>query len=225
MNPALVITKSTPVLPVRDHNKEASMPGLRTNKKQDIIQAATLLFAEQGFDGTTTLQISKKARITEPMIYYHFTGKDELFTHIIFDTFSRYYSHLDSLSQKTLTAFEKIANLIALHLDIVEEMPDQIYLAASACPARLKDPDGVCRRNIETMHQRLKNYLTDCLDAGIARGEFYPVDVVATVDLLIVLLVGLLRQKGLKVMQIKGIKQTAVDFCRRSLIKTELGHG
>jgi len=129
------------------------MPGLRTNKKQDIIQAATLLFAAQGFDGTTTLQISKKARITEPVIYYHFTGKDELFTGIISDTFTRYYEHLDGLPQKTRTEFEKIANLIALHLDIVEEMPDQIYLAASACPARLKDPDGVCCRNIETMHR------------------------------------------------------------------------
>ncbi|RZB36279.1 MAG: hypothetical protein SRB2_02104 [Desulfobacteraceae bacterium Eth-SRB2] len=195
------------------------MPGLRTNKKQDIIQAATLLFAAQGFDGTTTLQISKKARITEPVIYYHFTAKDQLFTGIISETFARYFAHLDGLPQKTRTEFEKIANLIALHLDIVEEMPDQIYLAASACPARLKDPDGVCRRNIETMHRRLKNYLTGGLEAGIAWGEFYPVNVAATVDLLIILLVGLLRQKGLKVMQIKGIKQTAMDFCRRSLVK------
>jgi len=201
------------------------MPALRTNKKQDIIQAATLLFAAQGFDGTTTLQISKKARITEPVIYYHFTGKDELFTRIISDTFARYYAHLDGLPQKTRTEFEKIANLIALHLDIVEEMPDQIYLAASSCPVRLKDPDGVCRRNIETMYRRLKYYLTGCLEAGIARGEFYPVNVASTVDLLIVLLVGLLRQKGLKVIQIKGIKQTAVDFCRRSLVNKEFGHG
>ena len=201
------------------------MPGLRLNKKQNIIQTATLLFAEQGFDGTTTLQISKKASITEPVIYYHFTGKDELFTRIIADTFSRYYAHPDGLPRKTRTEFEKNANLIALHLDIVEEMPDQIYLAARACPARLKDPDGVCRRNIETLYGRLKNYLTGKIESGIARGEFYQVNVVSTVDLLIVLLVGLLRQKGLKVMQIKGIKQTAVDFCWRSLVNKEFGHG
>jgi len=56
-------------------------------------------------------------------------------------------------------------------------------------------------------------------------GEFYPVDVAATVDLLIVLLVGLLRQKGLNLIKIKGIKQTAVDFCRHSLVNTEFGHG
>ena len=89
MNPILVITENLPALPIWDHIKEASMPGLRTNKKQDIIQAATMLFAAQGFDGTTTLQISKKASITEPVIYYHFTGKDELFTRITVS-----YTHL-----------------------------------------------------------------------------------------------------------------------------------
>ncbi|MEA1948556.1 MAG: hypothetical protein U9N83_14770 [Thermodesulfobacteriota bacterium] len=35
----------------------------------------------------------------------------------------------------------------------------------------------------------------------------------------------LLSQQGLKVMQIKGIKQTAVEFCRRSLVIKEFGHG
>ena len=44
------------------------------NKKQNIIQAACL-FAEQGYDGPTTLQIANEAGVTEPLIYYHFKGK------------------------------------------------------------------------------------------------------------------------------------------------------
>ena len=36
------------------------------NKKQNIIQAATRLFAEQGFEGTTTLQIANEAGVTDP---------------------------------------------------------------------------------------------------------------------------------------------------------------
>jgi len=38
------------------------------NKKQNIIQAATRLSAEQGFEGTTTLQIANEAGVTEPFI-------------------------------------------------------------------------------------------------------------------------------------------------------------
>ena len=201
------------------------MPSPRLNKKQDIIQAATLLFAEQGFDGTTTLQISKQAGITEPVIYYHFTGKDELFTGIIASTFETFFAHLDDLPENTDTEFEKIENLIALHFDIVKEMPHEIYLAVSTCPTRLKDPDDICRKSIEEVRRRLNTYLTACLEAGMATGEFHTVPVHATVNLIGAMLNGLIRQRGLKFEEVEGIKETAVDFCRRSLMNTEFGHG
>jgi len=41
------------------------------------------LFASQGFEGTTTLQIAGEGGVTEPLLYYHFKGKDELFTHFL----------------------------------------------------------------------------------------------------------------------------------------------
>ena len=196
------------------------MTSLRPNKKQDIVQAATLLFAEQGFDGTTTLQISKDAGITEPVIFYYFRTKDELFTSIIASTFETFFAHLENLPENTDTEFEKIENLIALHLDIVKEMPDEIYLAVSACPARLKDPDGICRKSIQEIRRRLKNYLTGCLEAGMGSGEFHTVPKDATVNLIGAMLNGLIRERGLKFKEVEGIKETTVEFCRRSLVKT-----
>ncbi len=200
------------------------MSSFRLNRKQDIVQAATLLFAEQGFDGTTTLQISKEAGITEPVIYYHFTGKDELFTQIITKTFETFFTHLDDLPEKTSTEFEKIESLIALHFDIVKEMPNEIYLAVSTCPARLKDPDDICRKSIQEIQRRLKHYLTGCLEAGMATGEFNTVPKDTTINLIIAMLNGLIRQRGLMLKEIKGLKETAVEFCRRSLVKTEFEH-
>ena len=91
-------------------------------KKQNIIEAATHLFAVQGFDGTSTLQIVKKAKVTEPLLYYHFKGKEDLFTHIFNATFQEYFSQLESLDKKTKTEFEKIENLITLHFQFVEEI-------------------------------------------------------------------------------------------------------
>jgi hypothetical protein len=99
-------------------------------------------------------------------------------------------------------------------------MPDEIYLAVSACPARLKDPDGICRKSIQKVRRRLKNYLTECLEAGIATGEFHAVPVDATVNLIVAMLNGLIRQRGLKFDEVKGLEETAVEFCRRSLVKT-----
>ncbi len=196
----------------------------RPSKKQDIVQAATWLFAEQGFDGTTTLQISKEAGITEPVIYYHFKGKDELFTGIIASTFETFFAHLNDLPEKTNTEFEKIENLIVLHLDIVKEMPNQIYLAVSTCPARLKDPDDICRKSIQEVRRRLNNYLTGCLESGMATGEFHTVPKNATVNLIVAMLNGLIRQRGLRFEEVEGIKETTVEFCRRSLVKNGFEH-
>ena len=78
------------------------------SKKQNIIQAATHLFVEQSFEGTTTLQLANEAVVTEPLIYYHFKGKDESFNHILETSFEEYSSRLETLERDPGTQFERI---------------------------------------------------------------------------------------------------------------------
>jgi len=193
-------------------------------KKNDIIKTASRLFAEQGFEATTTLQITKEAGVTEPLIYYHFKGKDDLFTHILSSTFKEYFSRLETLNNNTPTEFEKIENLIGLHFQLVEELPHEIYLTINTCPTRLKDPENICAENIKKQKAWLTSFLTDCLDKGISIGEFNKVPVTETVSLIIAIINGLLRQRGLKLEHLSGLNKESVEFCKRSLVKnlTEL---
>ena len=160
-------------------------------KKYDIIDTATRLFAAQGFDGTTTLQIAREAKVTEPLIYYHFEGKDDLFTHIIRNGFEAYFARLESLNQKTSTQFERIENLITIHFDFIKERPDEIYLVVSACPARLKDAKDVCTQKLDMQRKWLTSYLRKCIKKGIASGEFKDMPVNDTIILLLVSLTGM----------------------------------
>ena len=66
---------------------------------------------------------------------------------------------------------------------------------------------------------RLKAYLTDCLKKGIKRGEFNQVPVPETVNLLIAMINGLTRQRGLHLEEKNGMRDVTVDFCKRSLVK------
>ncbi|MEA1948099.1 MAG: hypothetical protein U9N83_12460 [Thermodesulfobacteriota bacterium] len=54
---------------------------------------------------------------------------------------------------------------------------------------------------------------------GIKSGEFNKVPVAATVSLLIAMINGLLRQRCLKLEHMAGLKEEAVKFCKRSLVK------
>ena len=53
------------------------------NSKNKIMEVATKLFAEKGFDGVSTRDICKQANINISMISYYFGGKQELYQAII----------------------------------------------------------------------------------------------------------------------------------------------
>jgi len=188
-------------------------------KKQEIIRAATHLFAEQGFDGTSTFQIAEKAGVTEPLIYYHFKGKDDLFSHILENSFKEYFAGLESLQKKSGPHFERIEALIDFHFRFVEEMPDETYMGVTICPARLKDPKHICTKMIHRQMELLNAYLKDCLEEGIKSGEFSQVPVPDTVNLLMGMMIGVLRQRGLGFEHVSGMRDVLVDFCKRSLVK------
>ena len=55
------------------------------NSKTRILEAATILFAQKGFDGTSIREICKKANVNLCMISYYWGGKQELYQGIIDD--------------------------------------------------------------------------------------------------------------------------------------------
>ena len=105
-------------------------------KRHAIIESATRLFGSIGFDATTTLEIADEADVTEPLIYYHFKGKHELFKISLELAFNEYLSRLKELPKQTPKEFQKIVNIIDLHFQIVDNLPDQMRMIVTTCPAK-----------------------------------------------------------------------------------------
>ena len=188
------------------------------NKKDAILKTAARLFAVQGFDGTTTIQIAREAGVTEPMIFYHFKGKNELFTHIIAATFSEYFSRIDDLEKNQDSPFGQIQKLIELQYDIAEQMPDEVQLILNTCPARLNDPEDICAGNVKKYRSRLLGYLTGCISQGVESGEFETVPVEETAIIIISVINGIVRYRKMNTGLNKNLCGAAIDFCRRSLM-------
>ena len=188
------------------------------SKKQAILKTAARLFATQGFDATTTLQIAREAGATEPLIYCHFKGKDDLFTRISDTTFSIYFSRIDELEKNPTSPFGQIQKLIELQYDIAEEMPDEVQIIASACPARLNDPLDICAGNVKEYRSRLLGYLTRNISDGVGSGVFENVPAEETAIMILSVINGIVRYQNMNQDPKKNLRQAAVDFCRRSLM-------
>src|SRR5438067_6781486 len=48
-------------------------------RREQLMEVATKLFARNGYEATTTAAIALAARVTEPILHRHFKSKQELF--------------------------------------------------------------------------------------------------------------------------------------------------
>ncbi len=53
------------------------------DRRRQLLQVAKKLFAEKGYKMTTTANIAKAAKVTEPILYRHFKSKKNLFLEVI----------------------------------------------------------------------------------------------------------------------------------------------
>ena len=185
-------------------------------KKNNIIKAATRLFASQGFDGTTTKAISDKAGVTEPLLYYHFSGKDEIYTSILDSIFSDYFKQMDVLKKETNTLFEKIESLFLLNFTLAKKMPNEMALIMSPRPAKLNDPDNIYTKYAKQHKRWLNSYVGNCLKKGIESGEFNPVQIKETTSIVIMMINEILLKKNYKDSQ--AMRDSVIDFWRKILL-------
>lgn len=56
-----------------------------------IIDAASMLFLENGFDGTSMDEVAKRAGVSKQTVYSHFSSKEQLFAESIHITIEKYF--------------------------------------------------------------------------------------------------------------------------------------
>lgn len=188
------------------------------NKKATILKTAIRLFASQGYEATTTLQIAREVGVTEPAVFYHFKSKGALFSTILEKALDNYIGRLDALQVKHRPASESLVDLIRMHFAIVAEEMDFMRILLRACPARLNDPEDTCSKVYRHAGRLLKETLDLILTKGADDGIFIVTDMDATVHMLLALLNGLMRQQIAVPVESDGVEAVTIAFCKRALV-------
>lgn len=117
---------TTPALPfyIRDDDPPA---------KQEILRAAIKLFSRQGLAGTTIRDIALESGYTNPALYKHFAGKEELALHLFETCHRRLWSRCNAAVSAGKTFEDKLEGYIGQVLELADECPEALaFLSDSA---------------------------------------------------------------------------------------------
>ncbi len=83
-----------------------------TSSRDRVLDVATQLFAEQGYDATPVAQVIERAGLTKGGFYHHFASKDELLYEVYGDLITRQLDQLEVILAKRLPPAETLREII-----------------------------------------------------------------------------------------------------------------
>jgi AcrR family transcriptional regulator len=151
------------VLKWQEKNEEAM-----TERKLAMVQAATRLFAERGYDATPVSEIARAAGVSEGAMFQHFQTKEDLLPHPFRGIWQNFFEDIErefkfSSSKSGLEIVVRLVRLYYHSYEIRELEFDFIHRNNPFYMPFIGDP---CRAKIQEIHDKM----IDLLKMGITLG-------------------------------------------------------
>lgn len=140
---------------------------------ESILQAATRLFIERGFDGTSMYEIADALGVTRTAIYYYFKSKEAILIALT-DNITRVAAELAAqvAQHKELTPVESLRRVVNAHVRLILDHGDQFRIVEHSeehLPPRLRTAAADYRRSV------VGNF-SAVIERGIQSGDFRATD-------------------------------------------------
>ena len=147
----------------------SKQPPHRPSRRDEIVAAATRVFAEKGYAEAAISDIAEAAEVAVTAVYYHFSGKDDLFA-------AAMKSALDSISEVVVAArppgrYSGPASAVGLAAAIdavwewIDANPHGAALVHVQLPGATRQLSSIRNEFLELHEQRAFDYLGDGAEA------------------------------------------------------------
>lgn len=140
--------------------------------RSGLIAAATELFAERGFDGTTVEAIAQRAGLNKALISYHFGGKHELYTAILESTFEQAREPFEAIRRSPEPSDVRLLRFIQAFVDIATARPAFPKMMLREAVSGGRHLEAKLARRIFEIFAPLR----EIVEEGVEEGTFRPVD-------------------------------------------------
>lgn len=112
------------------------------NTEAKILQAASQIFHQKGFNGARMQEIADLAGINKALLHYYFRNKETLFEKVFNETFSQIVSKMKETFLSELTLKSKIEIFVDFYINFITQHSYVIYFIFNAIhekPESLKE--------------------------------------------------------------------------------------
>jgi len=156
--------------------------------RNSILHAAVKEFAARGIDGGRTDAIARVAHVNKALLYYYFKDKETLYGAALNYAFGQQAEHMLQVLAQPLPPREKILTYVGEYFDFVASHPLNRDLAQREM-MRAGHGSIHFQRIAKQYFQPLFKGLSEIIRAGIAAGEFRPVDPLQFIPSMVALVV------------------------------------
>lgn len=135
-----------------------------SERRAQLIEKGRAAFAEHGYEGTSVEEIAKRAKVSKPIIYEHFGGKEGLYA-VIVDREMSYVERRIIEAISSGSPRERIERASLAFLNYVKEHPDGFAVLSQDSP--LTSSPGTMSSLLHDMADRVGDVFVSALeDAG-----------------------------------------------------------
>lgn len=152
------------------------------DKKDHILEVAEELFAEHGFEGTSTRMLATKAGVNLAMISYYFGSKEKLFEEMVDRKTSGILEKLQMLNESPSDPWTKFETLIDIYTDRI--LNNHRFHKILGREISLQQRSVI---STTLMNRKLRNAqeMRKLIENGIETKAFRPVDIPLTLATLL----------------------------------------
>src|ERR1700682_4824862 len=155
----------------------AARPDVSAARKNQILDAAMVVFARLGFHDARMDDIVQESGLSKGALYWYFKSKEDIITAISQRLFTTDIEQLAGLLHAEGPVSERLQQLIRARIAGLQEMSDVVTILFEFYATALHQ-DGV-RQFIKAYFQNFHELLVALIQQGIDQGEFRPVDSLA----------------------------------------------
>jgi AcrR family transcriptional regulator len=136
---------------------------------EKILETAAKFFSEKGYNGTSMREIAEALDISKAALYYHFPGKDAIFTACISNSLERIASYYESLAVSERDFWTKLEEIISGIYRFSESRPHTFKLFSLLISKSFdRDPDKLMMQHF---FQRQLDAFNAMIKTAIGKNE------------------------------------------------------